>query len=50
MVKFSHGIILEARNSNARVWAEKNEPLGVAPIPTELGQKIGAEICKDCWA
>jgi len=29
---------------------QKGEPLGVAPIPTELGQKIGAEICKDCWA
>ena len=28
---------------------DKSEPLGVAPIPTELGQKIGAEICKDCW-
>lgn len=28
---------------------QKNEPLGVAPIPTELGQKIGAEMCKDCW-
>lgn len=27
-----------------------NEPLGVAPIPTELGKKIGQEICKNCWA
>jgi Fe-S cluster biosynthesis and repair protein YggX len=26
-----------------------NEPLGYAPIPTELGQKIGAEMCQDCW-
>ena len=28
----------------------KGDALGYAPIPTELGQKIGAEICKDCWA
>lgn len=27
----------------------KNEPLGYAPIPTDLGQKIGEEICQDCW-
>ena len=26
---------------------QKNEPLGFAPIPTDLGQKIGAEICKE---
>jgi Fe-S cluster biosynthesis and repair protein YggX len=25
------------------------EPLGYAPIPTELGQRIGAEVCGDCW-
>ncbi len=29
--------------------AQKNEPLGYAPIPTELGQKIGEEICQNCW-
>ncbi len=28
---------------------QKNEPLGYAPIPTKLGQKVGAEICGDCW-
>lgn len=28
---------------------QKREPLGVAPIPTELGQKIGTECCADCW-
>ena len=28
---------------------QKNAPLGYAPIPTELGQKIGAEMCQDCW-
>ncbi len=27
----------------------QNAPLGYAPIPTELGQKIGAEICGECW-
>ena len=28
----------------------KTEPLGQSPIPTDLGAKIGEEICKDCWA
>ncbi len=28
---------------------QKNEPIGFAPIPTELGQKIGEECCQDCW-
>jgi Fe-S cluster biosynthesis and repair protein YggX len=29
---------------------QKNEQIGFAPFPTELGQKIGTEICKECWA
>lgn len=28
---------------------EKSAPLGYAPLPTELGQKIGAECCQPCW-
>ena len=28
----------------------KNEPLGFAPFPTELGQRVGEESCKECWA
>lgn len=28
----------------------KGDALGYSPIPTELGQRIGSEICKDCWA
>ena len=28
---------------------QKNEPLGFAPFPTELGQRIATEICGDCW-
>lgn len=28
---------------------QKGEPLGYAPIPTDLGQRIGAETCGDCW-
>ena len=28
---------------------QKNEALGYAPVPTELGKKIGQEICGDCW-
>ena len=28
---------------------QKNEPIGYAPIPTELGQRLGAECCQDCW-
>lgn len=28
---------------------QKGEPLGYAPLPTELGQRIGAETCGNCW-
>lgn len=28
---------------------QKTEPLGFAPFPTELGQRVSAEICADCW-
>lgn len=27
----------------------KTTPLGYAPVPTELGQRVGTEICADCW-
>lgn len=27
----------------------KTAPLGYAPIPTELGQRVGTETCADCW-
>jgi len=29
---------------------QKRSPLGYAPLPTELGRKIGAEVCQPCWA
>jgi Fe-S cluster biosynthesis and repair protein YggX len=28
---------------------EKREGLSFAPFPNELGQRIGAEICGQCW-
>jgi Fe-S cluster biosynthesis and repair protein YggX len=28
----------------------KTEPIGFAPIPTELGQRVGTECCQECWA
>lgn len=28
---------------------QKNAPMGFAPVPTELGKKIGQEVCADCW-
>lgn len=30
--------------------ARKTEAIGFAPIPTELGGRIGEECCKECWA
>ena len=30
--------------------AQKRSPLGYAPLPTELGQKIATEVCQPCWA
>ena len=29
---------------------QKRPALGYAPIPTELGQRIGASVCQPCWA
>ena len=29
--------------------SRKSPALGYAPIPTDLGQKIGAEVCQPCW-
>jgi Fe-S cluster biosynthesis and repair protein YggX len=29
--------------------ALNNEPIGYAPVPTELGKKIGQETCAACW-
>jgi len=29
---------------------QKRAPIGYAPLPTELGQKIGAEVCQPCWS
>jgi len=29
--------------------AKKRSRSALQPIPTELGQQIGAEMCKDCW-
>ena len=28
---------------------KKTEPLGYAPLPNELGQRVGTETCGDCW-
>lgn len=28
---------------------QKQPAIGYAPIPTELGQRIGTEICQGCW-
>jgi Fe-S cluster biosynthesis and repair protein YggX len=29
---------------------QKNEAIGYAPVPTDLGKRIGEEVCTDCWA
>src|SRR2546423_3327111 len=28
---------------------ERREALGYAPFPNEVGQRIGSEICQQCW-
>ncbi|MEO6393113.1 MAG: Fe(2+)-trafficking protein [Pyrinomonadaceae bacterium] len=28
---------------------EKKQSIGFSPIPTELGARIGAESCAECW-
>jgi Fe-S cluster biosynthesis and repair protein YggX len=27
----------------------RNDPVGFAPFPNDIGQRIGSEICQDCW-
>jgi Fe-S cluster biosynthesis and repair protein YggX len=34
---------------NCARCGQKKPPIGFAPIPTELGGRIGAECCQDCW-
>lgn len=34
----------------ARCKSKKATPLGVAPIPTDLGQRVAEECCQDCWS
>ncbi len=29
---------------------QERPPLGYAPFPNEMGQRIGTEICQPCWA
>ena len=29
--------------------SKHNEPLGYAPIPNELGERIGTTTCGECW-
>jgi len=29
---------------------QKRAPLGFAPLPTELGQKVATEVCQPCWS
>ena len=33
----------------ARCKRKNVTPLGYAPFPTELGQRVGTEICQNCW-
>ena len=39
--------------SNDKFKCEKcdrnNDPLGYAPVPNELGERIGTTICGGCW-
>ena len=33
-----------------RRCGERRPALGYAPVPVELGQRIGAEVCQPCWS
>jgi Fe-S cluster biosynthesis and repair protein YggX len=51
---------LETRNSKPETLmsneikcarcGQKRPALGFAPLPTELGQKVAAEVCQPCWS
>ena len=42
--------IFSNNNFKCARCGQKNQPIGYAVFPTELGQKVGAEMCKECWA
>ena len=39
-----------AETTKCKRCGQQRPALGYAPIPTELGQRIGAEVCQPCWA
>lgn len=41
--------IFSSNNFKCARCGRNNPPLGYAPIPTELGQRVGSEVCADCW-
>lgn len=38
-----------AETIKCRRCGQQRQALGYAPIPTELGARIGQEICAQCW-
>ena len=41
---------MSAETIKCKRCGNQRPPLGYAPIPTPLGQRVGAEICQPCWA
>src|SRR5256714_7241884 len=52
-IKLSSGLFqgesLMAEQIKCARCGEKREALGYAPFPNEVGQRIGSEICQQCW-
>jgi Fe-S cluster biosynthesis and repair protein YggX len=41
---------MSAETIKCKRCGNQRPPLGYAPIPTALGQRVGAEVCQPCWA
>lgn len=41
---------MSAQTIKCKRCGQERPALGYAPVPTPLGQRIGAEICQPCWA
>lgn len=41
---------MSAETIKCKRCGQERPALGYAPVPTALGQRIGAETCQSCWA
>lgn len=41
---------MSAETIKCKRCGQQRAALGYAPLPTDLGRRVGAEVCQPCWA